>query len=493
MCEFRFSFVLLGCLLASLSCDLTLADVVEIVGEPGNTAGGSVYKISVTPAQPPVPVFKYRLTVEPFKTIPGNAITHYLRSLGENSLNGPWNDARDQYGMDVHAWYRLKTRVEDIPLDKLRQAAGLFDSYVDDHLRRATMCRDCDWGLAVEDLRGLETIGFLLPSVQQTRSMARVLMLRNRLAVIDGRFDDSVDHLRMTYQLGQNVNELHFLVANLVGIAEVGMANEGLLDLIAAKDAPNMYWALAELPEPIISIRDSLRLESSFAMRCFPILMDVETAEYSKEKWSKSLSELIERIKETMELTTGSNRNPGTSIQSDFLAVAAGMAGYTAAKQRLLDAGLDPDRVQGMAVAQVLLIDAARDCQILMNEMEKTFYVPYTKMGEFENQAESQVRGSVRLGAILVNLLSPAIVQVRQAEVFVQAQVNLLMAIESIRNHIAKTGKLPESLQELELPVRRNPLTDKPFEFERVGDTVVLSLQRGGGYWQRYEISIAPK
>jgi hypothetical protein len=84
---------------------------------------------------------------------------------------------------------------------------------------------------------------------------------------------------------------------------------------------------------------------------------------------------------------------------------------------------------------------------------------------------------------------------VRQAELRVQAQINVLMAIESIRNHLATKGKLPATLDELELPVRNNPFTGKPIEYELKGKTAVLSLLKGQGnpYQYRYEISVAPE
>lgn len=482
--------------LTVFACGSSSVDVVQVPDAQDGRRIGTVYKLTVTPARESVPAFKYRLTVEPHKTIAGNAITHYLRSLGESSLNHPWETAQKEFGMEVHDWYHLETKVEDIPLDKLKTAAGYFDGYVDNHLRRATLCRDADWGLAEEDLRGRETIYFLLPSVQQTRSMARALLLRNRLAVIEGRYEDSIDHLRMTYKLGQNVSKMRVLVAGLVGIAEVGMANEGMIDLIAAKDSPNMYWALAELPRPIISIRESLRLESSFAFRFFPELMDVETAEFSKDKWSVLLTDVVGSLQNLniYDPPTSPDKN---SLQTKFLAAGIALAGYPSAKKRLLESGMDPATIKKMPVAQTLLIDAARDCRLLTNEIEKAYYVPYENVGEFNTKTEDMLRSQAptRLGAKIVQTFSPALAQVRQAELRVQAQINILMAIESIRNHVATTGKLPASFDELKLPVRSNPFTGKPISYELKGDMAVVSRKSKGNplFPQRFEISIAPQ
>ena len=477
-------------------CTNTVSSDVVVEHDKENTRGTTmVYRMTVTPAAEPVPALKYRMTIEPYKTIPGNAITHYLRSLGENSLNSPWDGAKRDFGMDVHDWYGLKTKVEDIPVDKLRVAASYFDSYVDSHLRRATMCRESDWGIAMEDLRGEEVVTFLLPSIQQTRSMARALALRNRLAVIDRRFDDSIDHLRMTYQLGQNVSGMPSLVANLVGIAEVGIANEGMVDLISAKGSPNMYWALAELPQPIISIRDSIRLEVSTGLRYFPGLLDVETAEHSPEQWSKMLAEMVNSFGDLSGYTRGPSYSAGNSngpIASALVASGIGLAAYPGAKKRLIESGLAKGTVEKMAVAQVILIDAARDYRRVSQDVEKTYYVPNSQGRELLNQINNGMRQPTpsRPGLMLANIVLPAFAQVRAAEIRVQTQINALMVVEAIREHASTNGKLPGKLSEMKLPVRMNLNTDEPFPYRVEGDTAIIDIDHGN-YRQRFEIKLS--
>ena len=315
------------------------------------------------------------------------------------------------------------------------------------------------------------------------------------MAIIEGRYDDSVDHLRMIYQLGQNVSKLSFLVANLVGIAEVGIANQGMLDLIAAKDSPNMYWALAELPQPIVSIRDSLRLESSFPLRYVPELIEIENADYSDEKWNEVLTDLIASLNRAQRMTQQGQKLTDQGLK--WAPLAFGMAGYASAKQRLIDSGMDAKEINEMPVAQVLLIDAARDCRLFSDDTEKSYYLPFDKVNELDRKVQSRLRSlsPSRLGAMIVYQFSPAITQVRQAELRAQAHINVLMAIESIRNHLATTGEMPASLDELELPVRNNPFTGKPINYELRGETAVLSLLKGEGSYDgvRYEISVAPE
>jgi len=191
-------------LIATTASSLAQLTVVEESTDFGQL---TIYKMTVTPAAESLPAFKYRFTTPPHKTIPGNAITHYLRSFGEGGLTR----ARDNF-VEEHGWEQWDgLRALDIDenktdLEMLREASNLFDGYVNDHIRRASRCRESDWGLNEEHLRGREAIEFLLPSVQQMRSISRVLALRTRLAIAEKRYEDAIDHIRMNYQLGEPLN-----------------------------------------------------------------------------------------------------------------------------------------------------------------------------------------------------------------------------------------------------------------------------------------------
>ena len=451
---------------------------------------GTVYKLVVTPAKETSPACKYRFSLPPHETIPGNAITHYLRSLGEHGLDRPWEYWQKETDFDVHEWYKTRTKAADIPLDKLKQASDMFGA-LKEHMRRASTCRYADWGLAVEDLRGIEeTIGFLLPSVQSTRSMARALMLQLRLAIIEKRHDDAVELLRIIYKMGQDVNEMGFLVSGLVGIAEVGMANEGVLMLLSSEDAPNLYWALAELPTPVINQRRAMRLDLSMTIRIFPELMDIRNADYSKAEWKRLLQKYTSEFSLITGLTGG--RMDSKARTTPSAAIALGLAGYANAKKRMLERGYSKEDVTKMSVAQLLLTDMALDIETFTQELEKSIHLPFADAQRFTKEWEQKMdrTSPTRFGAMITGMIAPAISQVRSAGYRAQAKINLLMAIESLRNHAAVHGKFPESLDKLELPVRENPMTDKPFQYSLENGKAVIVFESDARQIERFEISI---
>ena len=146
-----------------------------------------------------------------------------------------------------------------------------LDLLVEHYVKSSAYSREIDWGIEEEDFRGIETISFLLPTAQETRNISRLLMIRARVQIAERRYDDAIETLKLNFRVARTVSEMKFLVSGLIGIAEVGMGHRVIADLIAAEDSPNLYWALAELPTPMIDLRESMRMEAFIFMRLFPV------------------------------------------------------------------------------------------------------------------------------------------------------------------------------------------------------------------------------
>jgi hypothetical protein len=276
----------------------------------------------------------------------------------------------------------------------------------------------------------------------------------------------------------------------LVGIAEVGMANEGVLMLLSSEDAPNLYWALAELPTPVINQRRAMRLDLSMTIRIFPELMDIRNADYSKAEWKRLLQKYTSEFSLITGLTGG--RMDSKARTTPSASIALGLAGYSNAKKRMLERGYSKEDVTKMSVAQLLLTDMALDIETFTQELEKSIHLPFADAQRFTKEWEQKMdrTSPTRFGAMITGMIAPAISQVRSAGYRAQAKINLLMAIESLRNHAAVHGKFPESLDKLELPVRENPMTDKPFQYSLENGKAVIVFESDARQIERFEISI---
>ncbi len=73
-------------------------------------------------------------------------------------------------------------------------------------------------------------------------------------------------------------------------------------------------------------------------------------------------------------------------------------------------------------------------------------------------------------GSMMVSLLWPSTARAQRSFVVVVQRQSASMIIEALRDHAAKHGNLPASLDEMSLFVPKDPMTDTPFVYERVAD-----------------------
>jgi hypothetical protein len=304
----------------------------------------------------------------------------------------------------------------------------------------------------------------------------------------------------MNYRLARNIGQEPIVVCGLVGLAEAGVASGNVIDLIAAPDSPNLYWALSELPRPLVDMREAIRLEMSNGTRVFPALMDVESAAHPPAEWARLIADAL---KEYETLTEGSLFQGVSLAQHDLLRTVAGaglsLVIYPDAKQRLVQSGMDAARVERMPAGQAVLIDAAREYQRIADEIEKWLYAPYPQAKKRMRRADEELFGNRQfsdgLGRMIADLILPAIQAARTAQMRLHWQMNALRVVEALRMHAAETGSFPASLDEVTVvPVPKNPITEQPYVYRLEGKKAVLELPFSDGMpgvaW-RFEIRLA--
>ncbi len=451
---------------------------------------GDTIKMSVSPASAPTPLLRYRMTMPSYETIPGNAASHYRRSLAEQSFYRPLRLAEEKLGDDRFYSFVREMSLDEIPIDELREASGFFDDYVEAFLVPATQSRDCEWGLGEEFLSGENFLQFRLPFMQTSRSIGRVLVLQARCAIAEQDYEKATDRLRMLYLLGHRVGNTKILVCSLIGMAEGGMANHAMLDLMAAPDSPNMYWALASLPDPYVDFRGALRVDLGLGPRILG-LENVEELQLSDEEWNRRLRSATALL---MKGIGNGEMDAEPDVGTSLAATGLVMGRYNGAKKRLLDAGMKPERIKKMAIGQVVLIDATREYQRIADELEAIAYLPPLESRKKQDRADElfQVDGASSLGLMLAGQILPASTAMSNAVTRFDREVAGMRTIEAIRMHAAQTGELPKTLDEIQIVfVPKNPATDKPFSYRVEGSTAHLDFGEGLPTTKRFEITLA--
>ena len=189
---------LIGCLALCVVAAATRAAVVRIESDDEVL---TTFQMSVTPAAEPTAALHYRLLPPELERQPGNGAPFYYRTLLQYMSVA--KQLEKDHGADYLDWRSLP--IDQLPLPGLRDVVKSFDSAVLDQLREATRRKACDWDFQETSWTGPKQFQFVLPELQSTRGVARILALRVRLAIAEGRFDDAIESLQLGYQMADAV------------------------------------------------------------------------------------------------------------------------------------------------------------------------------------------------------------------------------------------------------------------------------------------------
>jgi hypothetical protein len=438
------------------------------------------FHLTVTPAPEPAPTFQYALYPRSFELTPGNSVPYWYRAL----LHVVRRDAQGglkSFHDNLATW--LDGPLAEMPLQDVRTFL-LGITFQD--AERATLREKTDWSVRLYDLRGEDTVNYILADVQEARSLARLLALRARLAMAEGRYNDAIATLRINYRLAQDVAQIDILIPTLVGIAITAISDLAVLDLIDAPRSPNLYWALATRPRPQFDLRRAAEVEMTLPTRMFAWLADANTRSRSSEDWRQEFRETVRVLNSVGGLEPLPSREYA-EWQFDLLATVMMLRGYTGAKRDLVAWGDAPADVEALPVGQAIARHQTLLYRRVTQNMLKGAYLSLIDAREIVGREEQRLSDEGLLQPAwrghetfaIVGTLLPAwknvIVAALRREVFLSG----LQVIEAVRMHAAgHDGQLPQSLDEITaVPVPKNPVTGQPFPYRIEGQHAQLEIE----------------
>jgi hypothetical protein len=440
-------------------------------------------RLTLHPATTSSPVLRYRLLPDLVEQKPGNAAELYKKAVP--LLNKVAGDDDIQF----EEW--LKLPLDQLPCADVRRLLGEHKEgldLVEQGARRET----CDWGLT-ERLRK-DGIGALLPEIQPMRTAARLLAVRARVEMAEGKFDQAARTLRSGLALARHVGNSETLICCLVGNALAGVMAEQIDRFVQQPGAPNLYWPLTDLPRPLLDMRRGLEGDRVSIYSTFPGLAasatDLNAGPISEEQGRK-YGRLFLGLQE---------RNfPGDRV---VLALRL-RQGYEADKWALVEQGRPRELVEKMPHVQVAVLRAFIEYDRALDEILKWQAFPYPEsLPRFRALAarrKAQGKGpAVPVATELAYLLVPAIDKVVLARARVDRKFAALRCVEAVRLYAAAHGgKLPPTLGAIkEVPVPDDPMTGKPFEYKLAGERATLhgppppGDPRGAAFALTYELTL---
>lgn len=420
--------------------------------------------VTLAPAQPP-PVPKEGPWVIPLAvsgvTDTKPALRHRLLPELKDYQSGNQVQAFYKCFFEQHQFFHSKEAMDqrdkwnDAPLKDLAGVKELID-YGGAAVKQANYAARLD-GVDWQITNQAQTDGIylLLPDVQQMRMLAYVLKIRVRGEIARGEFDNAIHTLQTMFALGRTFNEQPTLIGSLVGIAITAIALGEVEEFIQQPGAPNLFWALADLPNPFIDLRKGSQGEKLFLKGYHGLRKATPLPDADLNKLAASIDAILQ--------IEGKPKNTGAR----FKAAAADKAALDRAKALLVTTGYKPADLDKLPPLQIVMMADLAKFDIDLDEMMKWSNFPFW-------QIPADI-GKLAPDAGPFGELLPAWYKVLSARTRQQQQVALLMAAEAVRAYAgANGGMLPTSLADIRLPVPVDPYTGKPFAFEAKDDKATI-------------------
>jgi hypothetical protein len=431
-----------------------------------------IKKITIFPAAEPRPALRYRLLPPLIDQRPGNAAVFYNKAALM---------VRQQHGADKHQ--NQASEWMELPLDRLprgevaetvRAWGGILQQ-----VNYAVLREECDWQMP---LREGFPYGIVLPEAQEMRSVVRILAVKARLEIAEGRYDDAIETLRTGYAVARHVAQGPFFVHVLIGIAAASIMTEQARELEQQAGAPNLYWAYSSLPQPFIPLDLANQYEKDSIFFWHPEWRDLDHQTLTPEGWQKIYDEMVLSLQEIDSDQFGERRS--------LLVLGRAVQRFGHAKRWLVEHGRSAEAVELMPVAQVVVLYTLGAYNELSDQRLKWANLPYPEIVDRWSAVEQEVVAEAGKHEIIpfFAILSSTFQGVRQAQVRLERQFALERTIEALRMYAAaRDGTLPKHLAEVtEAPVPEDPWMGGPFDYELQGATATLKARLPAGMPAKY-------
>ncbi len=249
--------------------------------------------------------------------------------------------------------------------------------------------------------------------------------------------------------------------------------------LIARPDSPNLYWALTQLPRPLIDMRTAIEGERLFAQHLFPSLRDVRGKLEKRIMDRHELEAIANRYLTLADRTAPNKEGPAAMRFFNKVGLSVVIAAtYPEAKKFLRKLGIAAQRIDAMPVTQAVVLYHSYVSDKALDDSVKWYGTPYPRFRKEMAKVEDRYREALRQGDLTTNLIRtilPAYGQGLAPSYHLDRKIQGLRVVEALRMYAAKHGRWPNKLEDIKaVPVPNDPLTQAPFQYEVEGKTATI-------------------
>jgi hypothetical protein len=447
---------------------------------PGNwRVEETAVQLIVQPMPVPKPALKYQLLPELRELNPGNAAQNYLKCFMEQR--------RFFYGrqatIDRERYQRLP--LAELPVNELRDYGGAALHQADWAARLDTV----DW----LDLQHVQQGGLeqLPAEAGPLQVLAAALQVRLRAEVAQRRFDDAIRTAKTMFALARHLGENSAEAAQLVGFWVAHLCLDALQEMVQQPGCPNLYWALTDLPCPLVDLRKGVQGERTRAAA------ELRTLRDDAPMTEADLEKFVSRFCSTLNFARVQAGRSLLDSRRELQSRLKDAEKLQAARRRLVEAGCAETLVNRFPPLQIILLEDKQAYEIERDERLKLLSLPLSQLEDLTGRkAHAGSESGGHAAGLFVTLL-PNIIHLRRTQGELELQIAFLRHVEALRLYAAEhDGRLPRSLSDISVPLPVDPSSGKPLGYVADQSTAYLrtppsSKETNAGHGVQYRVIIS--
>jgi hypothetical protein len=127
-----------------------------------------------------------------------------------------------------------------------------------DLVSQAAKCKQCNWPFIKPEQAQQQ----LMDDLSKYRKIAFVLDVQTKLQIAQGQNGRAIETLKTSLVMAKRLGEASTFIQGMIGIAIAELNLSRIEQFIQSDDAPNLYWALKDLPQPFVDINKAIKIEN---------------------------------------------------------------------------------------------------------------------------------------------------------------------------------------------------------------------------------------
>ncbi len=280
----------------------------------------------------------------------------------------------------------------DLPLDQVRGYGGNALRHAD----WAARMESIDW----QSLGSIRSVGMEAPpsEVGPIQVLAKALHVRFRGEIAQRKFDDAVRTAKTMFQLSRHLGEHPTEVANLVGLWVGHLTLSALEEMVQQAKCPNLYWALTDLPSPLVDLRKGVQGEQIM------VAAELRQIRDDAPMTESELGALVSRVSGVLNFAREQSGQLPRSTRAALGASAKDSEAVRAGRLHLVQSGCKEETVGKLPPLQIILLDQKHRYEIERDERLKLLSVPVWQIACSVSAGEPESAARWPLADLLPNI-----------------------------------------------------------------------------------------